>query len=133
MPLPEKFHQLDSRLDGFFAAECGYEDSGEPVSVLSALTRAGLDPWLEGARLAKLPTDLATRELAQLIAGFAPGNRLSPDVLRLSERLVRRLPKRGAAQLGGITAAWALCQSHAALARRAPFGRRGARLPRTFA
>ena len=97
MPLPAKFHQLDSRLDRFFAGECGCEESGAPVSVLSALTRAGVDPWLEGARLARLPRKVATLELAQVIAGFAPGNRLSPEVLRLSERLVRRLPKQDAA------------------------------------
>ena len=97
MPLPARFHQLDSRLDGFFAAECGCEESGAPLSVLSALTRAGVDPWSEGARLARLPRKVATRELAQLITGLAPENPLSLEVLRLSEQLVGRLPKRGTA------------------------------------
>jgi hypothetical protein len=33
----------------------GDEQNGMPLSVVSAFTRLGLDPWEEGARLATLP------------------------------------------------------------------------------
>jgi hypothetical protein len=51
MALPERFSLLHSDLNGFLFAPIGKEESGVPLSVLSALTRLDLDPWAEGARL----------------------------------------------------------------------------------
>ena len=95
MALSAKFTQLNSDLDGFLAVECGHEKSGAPLSVLSALTRIGVDPWREGSRLSKLPRDVAARELAPLIARFSDEGRLSSEVMTLAERIAGLLPKGG--------------------------------------
>lgn len=43
-------------LDKFLFAEVGDETDGNPLSVISALTRLGLDPWEEAGRLSSLAT-----------------------------------------------------------------------------
>jgi hypothetical protein len=44
------------------------------LSVLSALARAGVDPWEEAAHLARLPGETATQRLASLIAALPNGS-----------------------------------------------------------
>ena len=63
MALPSQFSLLHSELNDFLFAQIGEEASGAPLSVLSALTRLGTDPWAEGARLSDLPRDAAARSL----------------------------------------------------------------------
>ena len=67
MALPEQFSLLHSDLNGFLFAAMGKEESGASLSVLSALTRVGIDPWAEGARLSNLPKEAAVSALAPLI------------------------------------------------------------------
>ncbi|HEV2551708.1 MAG TPA: hypothetical protein VGU20_30645 [Stellaceae bacterium] len=92
MALPERFSLLHSELNGFLFATMGTEENGAPLSVLSGLTRLGIDPWIEGARLAKLPKEAAARALAPLIALF-PKNRSESDVRELALHLAALLPR----------------------------------------
>jgi hypothetical protein len=93
MALPERFSLLHSDLNGFLFAPIGNEESGVPLSVLSALTRLDLDPWAEGARLTNLPKEAAARALTALIARL-PADRRSPSAVHeVAARLVELLPQ----------------------------------------
>jgi hypothetical protein len=93
MALPERFSLLNSELNNFLFASMGEGQSGAPLSVLSALTRLGIDPWAEGARLSNLPKEAATRALVALIALFPEDRRSLSDVGEIAARLVDLLPK----------------------------------------
>jgi hypothetical protein len=93
MALPERFSLLHSDLNGFLFAPIGDEESGAPLSVLSALTRLDIDPWAEGVRLSYLPKEAAARALTALIARLPAGRRSSSDVKDIAARLVELLPK----------------------------------------
>jgi hypothetical protein len=84
-----------SELNGFLFADVGTEANGMTLSVLSALSRLGMDPWAEAARLARLPRNSAVDGLARLIAGM-PGS-LWPmaDATPIAARLVALLPSGG--------------------------------------
>src|SRR5690348_9188565 len=99
MALPAKFSLLHSELNDFLFAQIGEEESGAPLSVLSALTRLGIDPWMEGARLSDLPRDVAVRRLVPLIAMLPKTKRGSRQVVALAEWLVALLPRPSAAAL----------------------------------
>ena len=68
MALPARFSLLHSDLSDFVFATVGEEQNGMPLNVVSGLTRLGLDPWDEAARLAVLPKALAAEKLAPMIA-----------------------------------------------------------------
>ena len=51
MTLSARFSLLHSDLNDFLFAAVGDEPNGMPLSVISALTRLGVDPWDEAARL----------------------------------------------------------------------------------
>lgn len=92
MGLPPEFSLLHSELNSFLFATLGKEESGAPLSVLSALTRLNIDPWAEGARLSRLSKEGAARELAPLIAAFPEEERTFSDVGAIAARLVELLP-----------------------------------------
>ena len=94
MALSPEFSLLHSDLNDFLFAQIGEEESGAPLSVLSALTRLGVDPWTEGARLSDLPRDVAAQALVPAIAMFPQEQRSAADVLRLAARLAALLPRR---------------------------------------
>jgi hypothetical protein len=93
--------------DDFLFESLGVEDNGMDLSVLSALARAGVDPWSEAKRLAGLPRQAAisailsfagdvetARRLAELLprnsaAAAAPSEPLSPKYAN-RERLFRK-------------------------------------------
>ncbi len=99
MALPERFSLLHSELNRFLFAPMGKEESGAPLSVLSALTRLGIDPWAEGARLSRLPKEAAVRAVAILVALVPEDQRSSSEVREIAARLVELLPKRPSAVL----------------------------------
>lgn len=68
MTLSARFSLLHSDLNDFLYASVGDEQNGMPLSVISALTRLGVDPWDEAARLAAVPKALAAGALAPMIA-----------------------------------------------------------------
>ena len=93
MALPARFSLLHSDLNDFLFAAVGQEQNGMPLNVVSGLTRLGLDPWEEAARLAALPKALAAEKLAPIIARL-PVDRPQPsDNLAISRLLVELLPE----------------------------------------
>ncbi len=93
MALPANFSLLHSELNEFFFAQLGEEENGSPLTVLSALTRLGADPWAEGARLSELPRDAAARALVTMIAMFPREKRGFSEVMALAEKLAGLLPQ----------------------------------------
>jgi hypothetical protein len=68
-------------------------DEGEaPLTVLSALSRLGLDPWQEAARLAALPREVAARSLAETIASLPRRESSASGSQAIAARLVNWLP-----------------------------------------
>jgi hypothetical protein len=78
--------------DAFLFESLGVEDNGMDLSVLSALARAGVDPWAEAKRLAGLPRQAAVSAIAKF-AG---------DV-ETARRLAELLPRTSAPQLPAVT------------------------------
>ncbi|MBI2741573.1 MAG: hypothetical protein HYX38_34190 [Rhodospirillales bacterium] len=65
---------------------------GDDLTVLSALTRLQLDPWQEAGRLADLPSDAASRTLAEALARLPELNWQAADAAVAARRLVALLP-----------------------------------------
>jgi len=91
--LPPAFSLLRSELGDFLYAPIDV-DGARPLTVLSALTREGIDPWQEAAKLQQLPPEAARRDFAGTIAAL-PGEPLSMDeALTIAGRLMAFLPPR---------------------------------------
>lgn len=96
MALPARFSLLHSDLNEFLFASVGTEENGAPISILSALTRLGVDPWEEADRLARLPRVHAAAALAALIARLPVERVAAPGSVDTMTRLVERLPRAAA-------------------------------------
>jgi hypothetical protein len=101
MALPARFSLLHSDLNDFLFAPVGEESNGVTLSVVSALTRLGLDPWEEAARLTPLPKARAAKALAALIARLPISRTEAQDDLTVSRRLVELLPAQATPPLQG--------------------------------
>jgi hypothetical protein len=101
MALPKRFSLLHSELNGFLFADMGSEENGAPLSVLSGLTRLGIDPWVEGAKLARLPQEAAAHALTPLIALFQQ-DRSDSEVRALAAHLADLLPRPAPLSLPAI-------------------------------
>jgi hypothetical protein len=97
MTLPARFSLLHSDLNDFLFAAVGDEANGMPLNVVSALTRLGVDPWDEAARLSTLPKAVAVATLAPMIARLPICRPPRSDDWEISHRLVGLLPARGQA------------------------------------
>ena len=88
--------------DAFLFESLGVQENGMDLSVLSALARAGVDPWAEAKRLAALPRQAAAtailkfagdadtaRRLVDLLPRAPASLQPSPD-MEERERLFRR-------------------------------------------
>lgn len=95
MTLPARFSLLHSDLNDFLFASVGDQQNGMRLNIVSALTRLGVDPWEEAARLAALPRALAAAALAPTIARLPIGQMQLSDNLAISQRLVELLPLPG--------------------------------------
>src|SRR6185369_8919151 len=62
------------------------------LTVLSALSRLNVDPWVEAAQLSVLPKDTAARRLATLIARLPGGRWAHADCMAIANRLIELLP-----------------------------------------
>jgi hypothetical protein len=87
------FCSLRPDLDQFLFAEVGDETDGMPLSVISALTRLGLDPWEEADRLSSLRNREAVEQLARLIAELPTNSRQLAEARGIASGLVPLLPK----------------------------------------
>jgi hypothetical protein len=83
--------------DAFLYAAIDEDQHGVALTVLSTLANRNLDPWEEAARLGRLPSALAVRELAVLVAGIAPGPIPRADAETIAARLQALLPRKSAA------------------------------------
>jgi hypothetical protein len=92
MTLPARYSLLHSDLNDFLFASVGNQRNEMPLTVVSALTRLGVDPWEEAARLAALPKVLAVEALEPMIARLPIFRRQQSDNLVISQRLVELLP-----------------------------------------
>ena len=97
MTLSARFSLLHSDLNDFLFASVGDEQNGMRLSVISALTRLGVDPWEEAARLAALSKVLAAEVLAPMIARLSIGRSQPSDNVAIAQRLVGLLPVCGRA------------------------------------
>jgi len=95
MALPAQFSLLESEFNEFLFATVGEERIGMPLSVLSAFTRLGLDPWLEAARLSDLPRESAVAALSGTIARLPVGRWEPSETRGIAARLIEALPRRG--------------------------------------
>ncbi len=120
MTLRPEYSLGNSAYNAFLHAEVGEEANGIKLTVLTALTRLGVDPWQEAARLADLPRDVAVTALAASIARLPPltpgGTWKTADAEAIAARLASFLPTHSTAPLqqpkprapssrGGATAA----------------------------
>jgi len=64
------------------------------VSVLSGLARSDVDPWQVAAKLAQLPGEAATKELAALIGAMPDRAASYPDPREIATRLIALLPRK---------------------------------------
>jgi len=104
MTLLSSYLPLRPELDGFLFATVGEEQDGMPLSVISALTGLGLNPWDEAARLSSLERRDAVEQLIPTIARL-PGDRWTPPQIRqialdLIELLPSTKPGRAAGDAG---------------------------------
>jgi hypothetical protein len=82
-----------SEFDNFLFAPIGDERNGMLLSVLSALARLDVDPWLEAASLARLPKEIATARMASLIDALPDRPSAQPDTATVAARLIALLPR----------------------------------------
>jgi hypothetical protein len=81
---------MSDAYDAFLFESLGVEENGMDLSVLSALARAGVDPWAEAKRLAALPRQAAVAAIAALL-GLASDN-------ATARRLAELLPRSAVSQ-----------------------------------
>jgi hypothetical protein len=82
-----------SEFNEFLFAPIGEDKNGMLVSVLSGLARSDVDPWQEAAKLAQLPGETATKELAALIGALPDRAASYPDPRTIATRLIALLPR----------------------------------------
>ena len=113
MSLRRAYAPMLPEFDSFLFAPVGEEVDGVPLSVLSALSRLGLDPRHEAARLSHLTKEAAADQLPTSTAGEpdafetgaepAPGSRTSSLLiyLALAIALIVGLVASGFLSFGG--------------------------------
>jgi hypothetical protein len=84
---------LGTDFDRFLYSQVGEDQHGGLLSVVSALARAGVDPWEQAAILARLPVDSAVRMLCALLAKLPAGAGQPVDAIAVATRLVTLLPR----------------------------------------
>jgi len=78
----------------FLYASIDDDRNGKLLSVFSALARLDIDPWLEAAKLARLPKEAATQRLAELIAALPDEASAHRQVRTIAARLIAFLPRQ---------------------------------------
>jgi len=96
MTLRPEYSLGHSEYNAFLFAAVGEEAVGLPLTVLTALSRLGIDPWLEAARLSDLPRETAAHAFAETIAKLPEGDWKASDAETIAARLVDCLPARSA-------------------------------------
>ena len=95
MTLRPEFALGHSEYNPFLFSVVDDQEGRLPLTVLTALTRLGFDPWREAARLSDLPREAAAQALAEAMAKL-PGKAWEGAKLSATAtRLVSWLPARG--------------------------------------
>ena len=105
MALRPEYSLGHSPYNAFLFAAVGEEKIGIPLTVLTALTRLGYDPWREAARLADLPRETAARAFAVTIAMLPEGDWKASESEAIAARLVSWLPGRSASAIPSLVTA----------------------------
>jgi hypothetical protein len=92
MSLPTSSASRVPNIEAFLFADIGEQPNGLPLTVLSLLARAGLDPWAEAERLSRLSKSAAVSCMIAEISRAPTGYRSRTDVAELAKRLVAALP-----------------------------------------
>ena len=100
-----------SEFNDFLFAPIGEDKNGMLVSVLSGFARSDVDPWEEAAKLAQLPGEAASSELAALIGALPDRAASYPDPRTIAKRLIALLPHPLGANGGSSHSAWAVMNS----------------------
>jgi hypothetical protein len=82
---------LRTDLDNFLFAAIADDTNGMPLTMITALARSGVDPWVEAADLAVLSRESATQKLILLLAGMPNGPAPGADTATVASRLVALL------------------------------------------
>src|SRR5437879_1003443 len=99
MTLRRPFAPMLPEFDAFLFASIGDEVDGVPLSVLSALSRLGLDPRDEAARLARLTKEAAADQLARMIPRLSDPRWNLLEARRIASGLIELLPRGSAAAM----------------------------------
>jgi hypothetical protein len=91
-PLRPMFAPMRPELDRFLFAAVGEERNDIPLSMISALTQLGLDPWDEAGRLCSLARRDAVDRLTELIIRLPGEPRPLAIARQIAAGLVDRLP-----------------------------------------
>jgi hypothetical protein len=89
-----------AEFNDFLFAPIGEDKNGMLVSVLSGLARSDVDPWQEAAKLAQLPGETATKELAALIGALPDRATSYADTRTIAARLIALLPRSQGLNVG---------------------------------
>jgi hypothetical protein len=92
----------ESEFDNFLFATIGDDRNDMPLSVLSALARLDVDPWLEAAELARLPREHATYRLASSIAALPDGPSAHLEHGTIAARLIALLPRQASSKIPSL-------------------------------
>ncbi len=99
MTLRPEYSLGHSAYNVFLFGSLGQDATGTEVTVLSALSRLGIDPWQEAARLAALPREAAAEALAAAILQLPDRTWLAGEAAKTAARLVSLLPKGAVAAI----------------------------------
>lgn len=94
MALRPLYRPLRPDLDHFLFAPVGEERDGISLSVISALTRLGLDPWDEATRLSSLPKRQAVDQLSPMIGRLSGTRWSSSEAREIALGLIELLPTK---------------------------------------
>ncbi len=83
---------LGPEFDTFLFAPVDEEGKGALLSVVSALARLDVDPWLEAAELARMPREAANQRLTSLIAALPDAPETQLAAATIADRLIKLLP-----------------------------------------
>jgi len=92
MTLRREYSLGHSEYNDFLFAAVGEDKIGMPLTVLTALARLGVDPWLEAARLADLSKEAALLAFTATIARLPEGDWKAADAGAIAARLLKWLP-----------------------------------------
>lgn len=129
MTLRPEYSLGHSAYNDFLFGSLGQDAAGTEITVLSALSRLGIDPWQEAARLAALPRDAAAQALAATIARLPDGTWLDAEAAKIAARLVTSLPEGAVADIPQTEEARVASLTAAKAGKKAKPSAKGATVP----